>query len=344
MAKKRELSPGVCAYGRHLHRLTFLRGFSNPSLTTYFFRNRAMLKQLINLIDQKPWGAILDCAIVGCSRGAEVYSVAYVIRQARPDLNLRICAVDISEEALEFASAGRYLLNNQQRVVSGAFDHRTGQNIIRSFNDQPSSMFERTCLHEMVELFDFEVGDELSIKPLYRTGIGWHLADARSPELPTALGSQDVVIANNFLCHMPHDEADSSLRNVARLAKPGGYLFVSGVDLDLRSKVAQELGWKPVTELINEIHEGDPSLRNGWPLHHWGLEPFDRRRKDWQMRYAAVFVAPGPHVGEVSGDGGLVDQRLCAAAEHSRLIGGTLLPIARAECRAYIAPAAKAGS
>jgi hypothetical protein len=33
------------------------------------------------------------------------------------------------------------------------------------------------------------------------------------------------------------------------------------VDLAVRSKVAWELGWRQVTELINEIHEGDLSLR-----------------------------------------------------------------------------------
>jgi hypothetical protein len=34
------------------------------------------------------------------------------------------------------------------------------------------------------------------------------------------------------------------------------------------------LGWKPVADLIKETHEGDPSLRQGWPQEYWGLEPF----------------------------------------------------------------------
>ena len=42
---------------------------------------------------------------------------------------------------------------------------------------------------------------------------------------------------------------------------PGGYLFVSGVGLDVRTKVALDLGWEPVMELIAEIHDGDPSVR-----------------------------------------------------------------------------------
>ena len=78
-------------------------------------------------------------------------------------------------------------------------------------------------------------------------------------------------------------------RNFAQLVKPGGYLFVSGVDLNVRAKVARDLGWRPVTDSIREIHEGDPSLLRDWPSQYWGLEPFDAERRDWQMRYASVF-------------------------------------------------------
>lgn len=76
---------------------------------------------------------------------------------------------------------------------------------------------------------------------------------------------------------------------IARLVKPDGYFFVSGVDLDVRTMVAREMGWKPVPDLLREIHEGDPSLRNGWPLEYWALEPFQAQRGDWKLRYAAVF-------------------------------------------------------
>jgi len=93
-------------------------------------------------------------------------------------------------------------------------------------------------------------------------------------------------------------QAEDCLRNLARLVKPGGYLFVSGVDLGVRSKVARKLGWRPVAELISDIHEGDPSLRRDWPLEYWGLEPFDQGRVDWKTRYASVFQ-PGGAFSEV---------------------------------------------
>ena len=96
-------------------------------------------------------------------------------------------------------------------------------------------------------------------------------------------------MANRFLCHMDPPDAEACLRNVAHLVKRGGYLFVSGVDLDVRTKVAREMGWKPVTELLREIHEGDTSLIKGWPLEYWGLEPLCDDRSDWKLRYASVF-------------------------------------------------------
>jgi len=83
--------------------------------------------------------------------------------------------------------------------------------------------------------------------------------------------------------------AERCLRNIAGLVKPGGYIFVSGVDLDVRTKVAKELAWKPVPDLIREIHEGDFSLAMGWPLEWWGQEPFCEDHPDWRIRYASVF-------------------------------------------------------
>jgi SAM-dependent methyltransferase len=145
---------------------------------------------------------------------------------------------------------------------------------------------------ELEAMFDRE-GEYVKVKPRFREGITWHLGDAGDPDLVSALGLQDVVVANRFLCHMQPEEAEACLCQLARLVKPGGYLFVSGVDLGVRSKVARKLGWRPVTELISEIHDGDPSLRRDWPLEYWGLEPFDQSRSDWKVRYASVFQCGG---------------------------------------------------
>jgi SAM-dependent methyltransferase len=283
----------VRAYGVHLQSLMQLWGARAQYVGTFFFRNRPKLELMVRLIKKTEQNATLDLTVLGCSKGAEVYSISYAIRRARPDLKISLYAVDISTELLEFAESGVYSLCNN----SGSGGPRPGSLAppgdvaAITVRDQPASIFERMSADEMEAVFDRR-GDKVIVKPQFREGIIWHLGDANDPGLISALGPQDIVVANRFLCHMHRGEAEACLRNLAQLVKPGGYLFVSGIDLDVRTKVAQELGWRPITEMITDIHEGDPSLRRGWPLHYWALEPLDRSRVDWEFRYASVFQLP----------------------------------------------------
>ena len=285
--------PFVCSYGSHLHRLIQLGAIRTQNIGTYFFRNRPELELLIRLLGQIGRGPTVDIAILGCSKGAEVYSFSYAIRTQRADLNLRLCALDISKDALEFAEAGAYSLKGEEGPLDRSDGSlRSGAKVAAiTFRDQPSSIFERMSAVEMETMFERE-GEQVRVRPRFRDGIYWRLGDASDPGLPDSVGLQDIVVANRFLCHMRPDEAEACLRNLARLVKSGGYLFVSGVDLGVRSKLVQELGWRPVPELIMEIHEGDPSLLRDWPLAYWGLEPFDQSRDDWKIRYASVFQLP----------------------------------------------------
>ena len=232
------------------------------------------------LAAEKANGSTLRIAVLACSIGAEVYSILWTIRSARPDLKVFVCAVDSSKEMLNFAEKGIYAPNTCELVAS--------------------SIFERLTAHEMTEMFDWE-SDQARVKPWLRDGITWEVGDASAPELIRVLGPQDMVVASNFLCHMEPPAAENCLRNIAGLVKPGGYLFVSGVDLEVRAKVARELGWRPIPELIEQIHDGDPSVRGDWPWTWWGLEPLNRSRHDWQMRYAVAFrlnEGAAPHAGE----------------------------------------------
>ena len=256
------------------------------SFGTFFFRNRPALTLLIHLLKQRRGESTVNIAVLACSKGAEVYSIAYAIRCAQINLSVKISALDIAEDVIEFAKAGVYSLRRP-----GGFTNGPNSVAVDTFVDQPSSIFERMSPQEMAALFDREDG-RLRIKPEFRAGISWHLGDAADPNLVDRIGTQDIIIANQFLCHMCPKKAEACLRGLARLAKPGAFIFVSGVDLAVRTMVAMDLGWTPVTELICEIHDGDPSLRLGWPLEYWGLEPLNRRRKDWQIRYASVFQTP----------------------------------------------------
>jgi SAM-dependent methyltransferase len=256
------------SYGAWSHSFVCLHARREQYFGTFFLRNRQALELMRHLSEQKAHGATLRIAVLGCSVGAEVYSILWTIRSARPDLKVVLHASDISEEILNFGERGVYDRNTSKLVSA--------------------QIFERMTRAEMQEMFDWE-GDQATIKAWLREGITWKLGDAANPAIIDVLGSQDIVVGNNFLCHMAPVDAEKCLGNFARLVAPGGHLFVSGVDLDVRTKVARNLGWKPVLELLAEIHDGDPCVRADWPWQWWGLEPLDQRKPDWQIRYAAAF-------------------------------------------------------
>jgi len=231
-----------------------------------------MLELMRRLVDEKTRGSMLRIAVLACSIGAEVYSILWTIRTARPDLKVLLSAVDVSQKILNVGEKGIYGPNDSESV---AFP-----------------IFERLTADEMKAMFDWN-GDEARVKPWLREGITWRLGDVRDPELIRRLGPQNLVVANNFLCHMEPRAAEDCLRNITRLVDRGGYLFVSGVDPEVRAKVAAELGWRPIPELLEQIHDGDASVRRGWPVEWWGLEPLDHRKRDWMARYAVAFQPYG---------------------------------------------------
>jgi hypothetical protein len=239
------------------------------------------------LVDQRAQGSSVDISVLASSKGAEVYSILWTIRSARPDLRLRMHAVDISQEILEFARRGVYSFDRPEVPNVPSHESVPGNGDV-TWRDQPESIFVRMSDDEMKAMFELE-GHQAKVRPWLKEGITWLSGDAADPKLVRVLGPQDMVVANRFLCHMGPVAADRCLRNVARLVKPGGYLFVSGIDLDVRTRVAREMGWEPVTDLLREIHDGDASIRRGWPLEYWGLEPFGDDRPDWRLRYASVF-------------------------------------------------------
>jgi SAM-dependent methyltransferase len=183
-------------------------------------------------------------------------------------LNLILQAVDISPQAVDIAKSG---------VYSPATSRIAGTDI-----------FDRMTEAEIEELFDRD-GDVVTAKSWIRQGIKWHVGDVGGSQIFEALGPQDIVVANNFLCHMDAVAAEACLRNIARLVTPRGYLFVSGIDLDIRTRIAEEMGWQPLQELLEEIHDGDPRMRINWPWNYSSLEPLNKRRRDWRRRYAAAF-------------------------------------------------------
>src|SRR5262249_28898657 len=75
-------------YGNFLHMLARIHGARAQAFSTCFLRNRPQLELIRRLVERHPRCATLRVAVLGCSTGAEAYSVAWTIRSARPDLKL----------------------------------------------------------------------------------------------------------------------------------------------------------------------------------------------------------------------------------------------------------------
>src|ERR1700731_4997992 len=90
-------------YGTFMHALVKLRAARKQYHGTYFLRNRPELQLIRALSNQRPRGSILRISVLACSNGAEVYSILWILRSARPDLKLLVHAVDISNEIVQIA-------------------------------------------------------------------------------------------------------------------------------------------------------------------------------------------------------------------------------------------------
>ena len=118
----------------------------------------------------------IDIAVFASSKGAEVYSIARTLKSARPDLTVKIKAVDILPDAVKVAEQGCYSLRGC---------------------DEWGAPFGRIYEDEIREMFDRN-GDVLSVKPWIREGISWHCADAGDPVFVSELGPQDIVVQIGF--------------------------------------------------------------------------------------------------------------------------------------------------
>lgn len=264
--------PSASSVNHWIHELSrkySVRRESDPTRypsTTRFLRYPLMLQTICDLVEDREFGDSIRLCVMACSTGAELYSILWAVRKARPDLKILATGIDLSESSIAKGKSGRYA--RQDPELSGS----------------PEELLS--------ELFD--VSEQvLKVKDSIAAGTDWIVRDVRDDSVRAQLGLQDIVIANNFLVFMSEDKAMACLRKVVQFVKPGGLLFCRGVDLDVRERVAQQFLLEPISVRIEEIHECNPRERHGWPWEYWGLEPLDKTRKDWIRRYATIFRVPG---------------------------------------------------
>ena len=203
--------------------------------------------------------APLRIAVLGCSNGAEAYTIASVLRHQQPALNFSIRGYDISGDCIRqagHASYGREEIYNNQ-IITETFVEST---------------FNRD-------------GDRYVVKPHIAERVSFQLGNVLAPSLVETVGSPDVVFAQNFLFHMTPDVARKALDNIRGLLEPGAAVFIDGVDLDLRYRFVRANGLRPLDCKISEIHEEARRARSvGWPYRVLGA----RAVPDLSPRLAAT--------------------------------------------------------
>lgn len=205
--------------------------------------------------------------VMGCSNGAEAFTIASILKRRCPDLRFRVKAYDIDPDCIRQATSARYradeIYNNH--IITAEF--------VQSTFDRDGDLY--VIKPEIAELVEFAQGNVLDV------------------DLASRVAGSDIVFAQNFLFHLTRDVARLALENLLRMAKPGAALFIDGTDLDLRYRFVRRQRLIPLDFKIEEIHnEARRARAVGWPYSYWGLEPFLTYRRDWRRRYATILLVP----------------------------------------------------
>lgn len=264
-------------FGRFMHRHHVRYQDRHQSHVTRFLRNLPQLHVICALLNDGT-GSTLSMVSVGCSTGAELYSAIWVLQARMSTRAVKGIGVDISDWAIATAREARYPQGTRPDV------------------DMPAEVSGLTDAQRS-GLFDDEDG-ELRVRSSIRDACAWVVGDVRNADAVETLGQHDVVMANNFLGPMADDEATGCLKGLMKLVKPGRYLVVEGIDLDVKSRVLGPAGWRPVLEDLEPVYFAD-YWKRGWPWIRWGHEPIDRQRIDWRVRYSTIFQAPDGPTGSL---------------------------------------------
>lgn len=258
----------ITEYGRYVQGRNRARQARRPdSEHTFFLRNKVQFDVLRDLVRDWRGAPRLRIASVGCSTGAELYSALWSAHSTRRDLELAGLGLDISEPSLAAARSGRY--------------SRAGRELERLTREQVDGLIAGGLL--------VDDGGSLAVPACYRDCARWDTANVFDHALGERFGAHDIVFVNNVLCHFSDAEAVPALENIARLVDVGGYLFINGVNPDVKVAVIPAAGLTPTSDRIEELYNGDAKALTRWPMTYWAPEPFDRRRRDWLLRYGTLF-------------------------------------------------------
>jgi len=208
----------------------------------------------------------LTITVLGCSNGAEAYSVASILKNRHPDIEFSIHGYDIVKEMIDKAQSACYASTEEvfnNKMITASFINNTF-NIEKHF---------------------------YKIKPEIAEHVYFDVADALDPNLKNIIGTSDIVYAQNFFFHMKPKMAKKAFHNICSLLNSKAVLFVDGMDLGIRQNLSRINNLVPLEFKIEEIHnEARIGRTDAWPFTYWGLEPFLTFRREWQRRYSTIFI------------------------------------------------------
>ncbi len=215
----------------------------------------------------------LKVTVMGCSFGAEPYSIASILRTRRPDIEFTVYAYDIDQGCIDKARSARYApeeVMNKELITA---------------SDSGKAAFNKF----IKDTFDKMDGYYI-IKSDIRSRVHFEVADALDPNLRERIGTSDIVFAQHFLFHLQREQARQGFKNMYTLLNPKSVLFISGVDPDIKVNLSRKLGLIPCDYKAEEIHKEVAMIQsNPWPNNYTGVEPFMNVRKDWKRRYSTIF-------------------------------------------------------
>ncbi len=242
------------------------------SHTTVFFRNRPQLAELAGALLPHVWpGGATDLAALVCggSIGCEAFSLLVALREFGPGVRANVLSIDVAEAV---TAQGR----------TGRFPAETFAPLFGMEGGMPDDVRARW--------FDpYPDGADWQPRPELRAAAGFQTLDLLTTPLERTF---DLVVCQNVLTHLEPPAATVLLDRLLARANPRAVFVCSGVDLDLKARIAGA-GFQPWTGRLEEIHDAFAShrmhYRQNRGQHYFELEDIDRTRSDWPVRYGTLF-------------------------------------------------------
>lgn len=247
---------------------------ASPTASTLMFRNPPLLSALVVVarwyVERSGKARI---HVAACSTGEEAYSLALLLDKAGILDACEIMASDFDPALV-------------RRARTGVVDARS---------------MEATAPDLLEKYFTRQADGRYRLDGGLLSKIAFHVRDLR--DAPAI--QHDLVIADNVLVHYPEEEAARMLTSISAHAAADGVLCLGGGLAPGLGARVKALGWVPLLQGSETIHEAWRTQRKAWylnPRPYWALPPARMldaqplRRTTLFARSEAMAAALGPLV------------------------------------------------